>query len=161
MLNLNKFLNIDFNKQTLHKKWSFPFWTSSINVTKSAVPVDLATFTEEIGNGKLHFLCSEKQVACALGKCCVCLDYSNMQEGINISKLYMSARWHLFPTWSWKWMCLMVFSTRYSNRNIIGLKWVSRCHTKPTWATFSAYVIVLFLNILRHLPWQLSRVDVS
>ena len=122
VFNLNKFLNIDFNKQTLHKKWSFPFWTSSINVTKSAVPVDLVTFTEEIGNGKLHFLCSEKQVACALGKCCVCLDYSNMQEGINISKLYMSARWHLFPTWSWKWMCLMVFSTRYSNRNIIGLK---------------------------------------
>ena len=23
-------------------------------------PADLVTFTEEIGNGKLHFLCSEK-----------------------------------------------------------------------------------------------------
>ena len=38
---------------SLHKKWSFPLQTSSVNVTKSAV-----TFTEEICNEKLHFLCS-------------------------------------------------------------------------------------------------------
>ena len=36
---------------TLHKKWSFPLKISSVNVTKSA-------FTDEILNGKLHFLCS-------------------------------------------------------------------------------------------------------
>ena len=34
---------------TLHKKGSFPLRISSVNVTK---------FTEEILNGKLHFLCS-------------------------------------------------------------------------------------------------------
>ena len=56
----------------------------------------------------------------------LCLDYSNQRERRNISKLYMIARGHLFPTyiWSWKCMCLTVFSTRErcSNRNIIG--WV-------------------------------------
>ena len=40
----------------LHKKWSFPLRISSVNVTKSAT-TDLVTFTEEILNGKLHFLC--------------------------------------------------------------------------------------------------------
>ena len=35
------------------KKWSFPLRISSVNVTS-----DLVTFTEEILNGKLHFLCS-------------------------------------------------------------------------------------------------------
>ena len=43
---------------TLHKKWSFPLRTFSVNVTKSAITADLGTFTEEIRNGKLHFLCS-------------------------------------------------------------------------------------------------------
>ena len=38
--------------ESLHKKWSFPLRISS-------VPADLATFTEEIINVKLHFLCSE------------------------------------------------------------------------------------------------------
>ena len=37
VLNLNRFLTIDFNKQSLHKKWSFPLRISSLNVTKSAV----------------------------------------------------------------------------------------------------------------------------
>ena len=41
---------------TLHKKLSFPLKISSGNVTKSAA--DLVTFTEEIFNGKLDFLCS-------------------------------------------------------------------------------------------------------
>ena len=31
---------------------------SSVNVTKSAVSCDLVTFTEDILNGKLHFVCS-------------------------------------------------------------------------------------------------------
>ena len=43
---------------TLHKKWSFPLRIFSINVTKSnpQFPTDLVKFTEEIFNGKLHFL---------------------------------------------------------------------------------------------------------
>ena len=41
-------------KFTLHKKRSFPLRISLVNVTKSAV----SKFTEEILNGKLHFLCS-------------------------------------------------------------------------------------------------------
>ena len=43
---------------TLHKKWSFPLWISSVHTTKSAETADLVTFAEEILNGKLHFLCS-------------------------------------------------------------------------------------------------------
>ena len=37
---------------TLHKKWSFPLRISSVNVTT-------ADLTEEILNGKLHFLCND------------------------------------------------------------------------------------------------------
>ena len=43
---------------SLHKKWSFPLRISSVNVTKLEFPADLVIFTEEIVNGKLHFLCS-------------------------------------------------------------------------------------------------------
>ena len=43
---------------TLHKKWSFPVEISSVNVTNPQETADLVTFTEEILNGKPHFLCS-------------------------------------------------------------------------------------------------------
>ena len=39
----------------LYKKWSVPLRISSVNVS-----ADLVIFTEEILNGKLHFLCSEQ-----------------------------------------------------------------------------------------------------
>ena len=42
----------------LHKKSSFPSRFSLENVTKSTVSPVLITFTEEILDGKLHFLCS-------------------------------------------------------------------------------------------------------
>ena len=45
---------------TLHKKWSLPLRISSVNVTKSAETCGFVTFSEEILNGKLYFLCSEK-----------------------------------------------------------------------------------------------------
>ena len=44
--------------EVLHKKWSFPLRVSSVYVTKSSV-FYLVTFTEEMLNGKLYFLCSE------------------------------------------------------------------------------------------------------
>ena len=53
----------------LHEKWSFPLRISSVNVTKSTVPCCLATFTEEILNGELHFLCSVR----AFVSLCICL----------------------------------------------------------------------------------------
>ena len=37
-----------------HRKWRFSLRISSVNVTTA----DLVTFTEEILNGKLHYLCS-------------------------------------------------------------------------------------------------------
>ena len=46
---------------TLHKKWSFPLSISSVKF-----PADLVTFTEEILNGQLQFLCS---VRSAIMKC--------------------------------------------------------------------------------------------
>ena len=42
----------------LHKKRSFPLRIFSVNLTKSADSCDLVTFTEEIPNAKLHFLCN-------------------------------------------------------------------------------------------------------
>ena len=47
---------------TLHKKWSFPLRIFSVNVTKPQFPADFLTFTEEILNEKLHFLCSVTKV---------------------------------------------------------------------------------------------------
>ena len=47
---------------TLHKKWWFPLMISLVNVTKFQKTADLVTFTEEILNGKLHFLCSVKNI---------------------------------------------------------------------------------------------------
>ena len=49
--------NIERHHYTLHKKWSFPIRTSSVNMSKSTVRTDLVT--EETLNGKLHFLCSD------------------------------------------------------------------------------------------------------
>ena len=43
---------------SLYKKRSFPLRISSANVTKSAASCDLVTFTEDILNRKLRFLCS-------------------------------------------------------------------------------------------------------
>ena len=39
----------------MHKKWSFPFRISSVNVTKPHFLVDLVTFTEQIPHGKFVF----------------------------------------------------------------------------------------------------------
>ena len=39
-------------EESLHKEWRFPLRVSSVNVT-------ICDHTEEILNGKLHFLCSE------------------------------------------------------------------------------------------------------
>ena len=61
MLQLNKNLRPAVKLSilvALHKKWSFPLRISSVNVTKSAETADLVTFTEEMINGTLHFLCS-------------------------------------------------------------------------------------------------------
>ena len=43
---------------TLHIKWSCPLRISSVNVTNPQETADLVTFTEEILNVQLHFLCS-------------------------------------------------------------------------------------------------------
>ena len=43
---------------TLHKKWSFPWRISLLMWPNPQETADLVTFTEEILNGKLHFLCS-------------------------------------------------------------------------------------------------------
>ena len=42
------------NVRALHKKWKFSLRISSVN----EFPADLVTFTDEILNWKLHFLCS-------------------------------------------------------------------------------------------------------
>ena len=44
----------------LHRRWSFPFRISSVNVRKSSRTADFTTYTEEILNGKLDFLCNAR-----------------------------------------------------------------------------------------------------
>ena len=57
------FLEFDSNGAIpLLKKKSFPLRFYSVNVTKPAVSADFITFTEEILNGKLHFLCSVQNI---------------------------------------------------------------------------------------------------
>ena len=46
------------------QKMKFPLRISSVNVTKSQFLADLVTFTEEIHDGKLHYLCSDISVSC-------------------------------------------------------------------------------------------------
>ena len=43
---------------SLHKKWRLPLRSSSVIWPNPEETSDLVTFTEEILNGKLHFLCS-------------------------------------------------------------------------------------------------------
>ena len=43
---------------SLHKKWSFPLRSSSVNVTKSEGNCEFGHISEEILNENLHFLCS-------------------------------------------------------------------------------------------------------
>ena len=54
---LSRFFHFVEQRESRHKKSSFPLRMSSVNVTKS--PVDLVTLTNEILNGKLHFLSRE------------------------------------------------------------------------------------------------------
>ena len=49
------------------QKWSFPLRISSVNTTTPQEIVDFVTFTEEILNRILHFLCSDTILSCLLG----------------------------------------------------------------------------------------------
>ena len=60
------YLTICMTCLSLHKKWSFLLSISSVNVTKYAGNCGLVTFTEEILNGKLHFLCRGYLLTCLL-----------------------------------------------------------------------------------------------
>ena len=59
----------------LHKKWSFPFRISLVNVSKSAETTTLVKFTEEIFNGKLYYLCTMREASDNLFKQTVVEDY--------------------------------------------------------------------------------------
>ena len=62
---------------TLHKNWSFPLRILPVNVTKSPANCGLVTFTGDILNGKLNFLCSvsdnnrnnERSIRCCKMNC--------------------------------------------------------------------------------------------
>ena len=62
---------------------SFPLRISSVNVTNSQFPADLVTFTEEILNEKLCFLCSDntESVFAMLTK----NDFKKVRGGVNMN----------------------------------------------------------------------------
>ena len=95
VLNLNKFLSIDFNKQTLHKKWSFPLRISSVNVIKSAVSWGFGHIYWINPRWKTSFFVQWK-ISSTCARQMLCLDYSNLQDRRNLSKLYLIARGHWF-----------------------------------------------------------------
>ena len=57
-LELSNEINQDWI-HSLHKKWNFPLKISSIMWSNPQFSADLVTFTEEIHNGKFHFLYSD------------------------------------------------------------------------------------------------------
>ena len=66
----------------------------------------------------------------------LCLDYANLQERRNISKLYMIARGHLFPVYGLGNKCAFLQDKDIPTEILLGRNEVSGCHTKQTWATF-------------------------
>ena len=57
-----KLKDIDISMpHSLHKNWRFLLRISSLNERNPQESADLATFTEEILNGKLHFLWSVRR----------------------------------------------------------------------------------------------------
>ena len=97
VLNFNKFWTIDFIKQTLHKKLSFPLWICSTNVTKSAISCGFGHIywnpqwkTSFFVHWKISSTCAHQML---------CLEYSDLQERKNISKLYMIARGYWVPVY--------------------------------------------------------------
>ena len=98
VLSLNKFLTLDFDKLTLHKKWSFPLKISSVNVTKSAVSCKCGHNYWRNPRWKTSFFVQWKiSITCTWQM--LCLHYSNLQETRIISKLYMTGRRHWFPAY--------------------------------------------------------------
>ena len=59
MLNLKRYKHINLIPYLLHKKWSFPSWNSSLNVTKLVAFCRLGDIYWINFNGKLPFLCSD------------------------------------------------------------------------------------------------------
>ena len=101
----NSFKNICTIKsatQTLHIKWSFPLRIFSVNVTTAA---NVITFTEQILNGKLHFLCSValyRFISMFLPKLQERLVLTATKEGIIISITYnvpFTSRMSNFRIW--------------------------------------------------------------
>ena len=138
VLNLNKFLTIDFNKQILNKKWNFPLRISSVNVTKSAVSCGFDHIYWRNSQWKTSFFVQWK-ISNTCFQQSLCLDYSNLQERRNISKLYMIVREHIFPVYGLRNECSWQYflqTKEVPNENSLGWNKVSGCHTKPTWASF-------------------------
>ena len=160
MLSLNKFLTIYFNKQTLHKIWSFPLKISSVNVSKSAIYCGFDHIYWRNPQWKTSFFVHKKKVARALD---ICLDYSDLQGKRNISKSYMMIAWgHWFPVYGLgneRAKRYFLQEKDALTEILLGWKKVSGCQTKPMSATFLATWFHFFLNI--QLPRQLSHVGVS
>ena len=87
VLHLNKFLTIDFNKQILHKKWSFLLRISSLNVTISAVSYGFGHICWRHPQWKTSFLVQWK-IRSTCARKMLCLDYSNLQEKRNLRRNY-------------------------------------------------------------------------
>ena len=138
VLNLNKFLTIDFNKQTLHKKMKF-------SIQNFFNKCDQIRRFLWIWSHLLKKSSTENFIFCAVkNPQHVCLEnvvprLFNLQERRNISKLYMIARGHLFPVYALGNECAQRYFLQEKDvltETSLGRNKVSGCHTKPKWTTF-------------------------
>ena len=111
---------------TLHKWWRFPLQISSVNGPDPQETADLITFTEEILNGKLHFLCSdiwrlwlkETRTKQQWSREILPTHYVLLVGALFLKKLNKCARFtHKQKMSTWTFNNLLCSETRLSHRN--------------------------------------------
>ena len=81
-------------------------------MTKSAVSADLVTFTEEILNGKLHFLCSVRNLSNIYGKAFLAKYLLGFFVDVCHVRKYTSTRWSV------KYIQPLTIITKRSNLDV-------------------------------------------
>ena len=136
---------------------------SSVNVTKSAVSCGVGHVYWRNPQWKTSFFVQWK-ISSTCARQMLFLDYSNLQERRNISKLYIIGIGHLFPAYRLGNECAWRYFLQEKDVPIeISSGWntVSGCHYKTDVGNFFCLRDNVFPNIRRHLPRQLSGVGTS
>ena len=102
---------------TLHKKWSFPLRISLLMWPNPQETADLDTFTEEILNGKLHFLCSFNLMFPSILQQLLKQLYSRIIKKGKWPAFKKSVREMLYLQRHRNWIFFMIILTRHCSRS--------------------------------------------